>query len=95
MSSDSHSSFGFRPLLALLAPLTLLLTGCVGPDLIDRITRPRWGFCGTVVIVLDFVALFDLLGDGARGTTNKVLWSLLIIFFPVGGVVLYFLLGRE
>ncbi len=94
MSSDSRSSFGLRPLLALLAPLTLLLTGCGGPDLIDRITRPRWGFCGTVVIVLDLVALFDLL-DERRGTVNKVLWALLIIFFPVGGVILYFLFGRE
>mgnify|MGYP006280952367 CR=1 FL=1 len=82
-------------LLAVLAPLSLLLTGCGGPDLIDRITQPHWGFCGTLIIILDLVAIFDLLGDEHRETTGKVLWTLLIVFFPVGGVILYFLFGRE
>jgi hypothetical protein len=58
-------------------------------------SRPRWGFCGTLVIVLDLVALVDLLGDEMRETTSKVIWTLLIVFFPVGGVILYFLLGRD
>ena len=79
----------------LLVPLTILLTGCGGPDLIDRLSQPRWGFCGTLVIILDLVALFDLLGDETRSVTGKVLWALLIVFFPVGGVILYFLFGRE
>jgi hypothetical protein len=73
----------------------VLLTGCGGPDLIDRLSRPRWGLCGTLIIVLDLVAIVDLLGDEARSTTGKVLWTLLIVFFPVGGVILYFLFGRE
>jgi hypothetical protein len=79
----------------LLVPLALLLAGCGGPDLIDRISQPRWGLCGTLIIVLDLVAIVDVAGDEARSTTNKVLWALLIIFFPVGGVILYFLFGRE
>jgi hypothetical protein len=79
----------------LLVPLAVLLAGCGGPDLIDRISQPRWGLCGTLVIVLDIVALVDLIGDEARSTTGKVLWTLLIVFFPVGGVILYVLFGRE
>jgi hypothetical protein len=79
----------------LLVPLAVLLAGCGGPDLIDRISQPRWGLCGTLIIVLDLVALVDLVGDEGRSTLNKVLWALLIIFFPVGGVILYFLFGRE
>jgi hypothetical protein len=79
----------------LLVPLAVLLTGCGGPDLIDRISQPRWGLCGTLIIVLDLVALFDLLGEEGRTTLNKLLWALLIIFFPVVGVILYFLFGRE
>ena len=79
----------------LLVPLAVLLTGCGGPDLIDRISQPRWGLCGTLIIVLDLVALIDLIGDEGRSTVNKLLWALLIIFFPVGGVILYFLFGRE
>jgi len=94
MSSDSRSPALLR-LAAVLTPLALLLTGCGGPDLIDRMSRPRWGFCGTLIIVLDIVALIDLLGDETRETTGKVIWTLLIVFFPVGGVILYFLFGRD
>lgn len=70
------------------------LASCGGPNLVERITSPRWGFCGTLVIVLDIVALVDLLGDDGRTTANKVLWSLAILFMPILGVVLYFAFGR-
>lgn len=87
--------FSLRPLLvAVLAPLTVLLTGCGGPTLFDRLGTANWGLCGTIVIVLDLVALVDLLRDGERETTSTVIWALLIIFFPVGGVILYFIFGR-
>lgn len=95
ISSEPRSPLVHRVLVALLVPLTVLLNGCGGPDLIDRLSQPQWGFWGTVVVVLDLVALFDLLGDETRSTTTKVLWALLIIFFPVGGVILYFLFGRD
>jgi len=96
MSTDaSFRSLPTRLLLPLFVSLPVLLTGCGGPDLIDRLVQPRWGFCGTLIVVLDLVAIFDLLGDEARGTLNKVLWILLIIFFPLGGIILYFLFGRE
>jgi len=91
MSASSRSGF-YR---VLLVPLAVLLTGCGGPDLIDRLSQPRWGLCGTLIIVLDLVAIVDLIGDEGRSTLNRVLWTLLIVFFPVGGVILYFLFGRE
>ena len=84
-----------RLLLSLLVPLSLLLGGCGGPDLIDRLSQPRWGICGTLVVVLDIVAIVDVLGDEGRGTVNKILWTLFVILFPIGGVILYFLFGRE
>ena len=96
MSADASSRpLSSRLLLPLLASASVLLAGCGGPDLIDRMAQPRWGLCGTVVVVLDLVAIVDVLGDEARASLNKVLWILLVIFFPVGGVILYFLLGRE
>lgn len=79
----------------LLAPLAVLLTGCGGPNLFERMSSSYWGFGGTLVIVLDLIALVDLLGDEGRSTTNRVVWTLLIVFFPIGGVILYFLLGRD
>ncbi|MFB6249317.1 MAG: PLD nuclease N-terminal domain-containing protein [Salinibacter sp.] len=88
-------SFRSRFYRVLLVPLAVVLTGCGGPDLLDRLSQPQWGLCGTLIIVLDLVAIVDVAGDEARSTTNKLLWALLVIFFPVGGVILYFLLGRE
>lgn len=83
-----------RVLLAVLVPLSLLLTGCGGPDLIDRLSQRQWGFCGTIIVILDIVALVDLLGGDAYDTTGQVIWTVLIVFFPVGGIVLYALFGR-
>lgn len=94
MSTNTRSLLA-RPVLALLAPLALLLTGCGGPNLIERMSRPTWGFVGTIVIVADIIALIDLLGDEHRGTASTVVWALLIVFMPVLGVLLYFFLGRE
>ncbi len=96
MPTENQFSSAVRPLLfAVLAPLAVLLTGCGGPNLFERMSAPYWGFCGTVIIILDLVALVDLIGDEARDMTSKIIWALLIIFFPVGGVILYFLFGRE
>ena len=96
MSLLSSRASGRSPLLlALLAPLSLLLTGCGGPDLIERLQQPQWGLCGTIIVVLDIVALIDLLGGDDYEAGGKVLWSLLIVFFPILGVLLYFFVGRD
>lgn len=79
---------------ALLTLVALLFAGC-GPNLLDRMRSPYWGFCGTIIIILDIIALVDLLGDDSRDFGNKVLWTLLILFFPVGGLILYFFFGRD
>ena len=94
MASESRSPVLLR-LFVLLTPLALLLTGCGGPNLVERITQPRWGCCGTLYIILAVVAIIDLLGDEARDTTSRTVWVLLIVFFPLGGAILYLLFGRE
>ena len=45
-----------------------------------------------IILVLDIIALVSLLKSGAD-TGTKVLWALLIIFLPVIGMILYFLMG--
>lgn len=96
MTSERSSALPLRPgLVALLAPLTILLTGCSDQNLIELLSLGNWGFWATVTIFLDLVALVDLLGDGTKSTTNRVIWTLLIVFAPVVGVVLYFIFGRE
>ena len=78
---------------AALGMLTLLLAGC-GPNLFERIDR-FWtlGCCGTVVVVLDVIALVELAGS-TRSLGNKLLWAFIIIFFPVLGCILYYFFGR-
>ncbi|MFT7636446.1 MAG: asparagine N-glycosylation enzyme membrane subunit Stt3 [Candidatus Omnitrophota bacterium] len=49
---------------------------------------------GFVVFVLNILAIFDIV-KGNHDTVKKVLWILLIIFLPVLGLVLYYLLGRS
>ena len=96
MLDETRLTSTVRPLLlAVLAPLTVLLSGCSGPNLIERLSTANWGFWGTVIIVLDLVALVDLLGDGTRSTTSRVVWVLLIVFMPILGVILYFVIGRD
>lgn len=73
--------------------VTLVLAGC-GPNLFERVGN-FWtlGCCGTVIVILDIIALVELAGSG-KTTGNKVLWALLIIFFPVVGCILYYFFGR-
>ena len=49
---------------------------------------------GLIVLVLDIVAIFSLLG-GRASTVHKVLWIVLIVLFPCFGVFLYYLIGRS
>ncbi|MEP0546538.1 MAG: PLD nuclease N-terminal domain-containing protein [Rhodothermales bacterium] len=77
--------------LAVLSLLALLLAGCAGGNLIELIGRPwAWGPCTLIIVILDIVALVGLWQSG-RSTGDKVLWTLLIVFFPVGGLILYYL----
>lgn len=73
---------------------TLVLAGC-GPNLVDRIGN-FWTLscCGAIIVILDVIALVELAGS-AKSTGNKVLWALLIIFFPVLGCILYYFFGRS
>ncbi|HTB33787.1 MAG TPA: PLDc N-terminal domain-containing protein [bacterium] len=49
---------------------------------------------GLLVLVLDILAILQI--AQARGrTTKKVLWILLILFLPVLGLILWYLLGRD
>lgn len=83
-----------------LAPIALALTGllvlagCSGPNLFDRVGS-FWGYglCSAVVVILDVVAILEIAGkDWTFG--RKLLWALLIVFFPVGGLLLYWFFAR-
>ena len=80
---------------ALLGMMTVLLTGCGGTNLPDRLGNSwGFGFCGLIILILDIIALVEIFGSN-RDTTSKVLWCLLIFFFPILGIIIYYLFGRE
>ena len=79
--------------LFLLGLVPLLLTGCGGPNLIDRVTGPVGGVCGLIIVILDIVALLNV-WQSSRSEGDKILWTLLIVFFPVGGLILYYLFAK-
>jgi hypothetical protein len=51
------------------------------------------GLLYLVVLVLDIIAIFDCLKSNAD-TVKKLLWILVILFVPLVGMLLYFLLAR-
>lgn len=73
--------------------MAIFVSGC-GGNLINRVDN-FWslGCCGGVIVILDIIALLEIAGADRSGA-NKVLWALLIIFFPLGGLILYYFFGR-
>jgi hypothetical protein len=56
---------------------------------------PLWfsPLLGLVIFVLDIIAIVDVLKSKADAG-NKLIWLLVILFLPVVGMILYFLMGR-
>jgi len=52
------------------------------------------GLLSLVILVLDIVAIIDVL-KSSMSTGKKVLWVLLILILPVIGLLLYFFIGRK
>ena len=52
------------------------------------------GIAARIVLVLDIIAIVDIL-KGSADTVSKALWIILILILPVIGMVLYFLIGKK
>jgi hypothetical protein len=53
-----------------------------------------YGLLGLVVLVLDIFAIVDCVKSNSD-TGKIVLWVVLILFLPILGMILYFLVGRS
>ena len=49
---------------------------------------------GLVVLVLDIIAIMDCLKSD-KDTGKKALWIILILFLPIVGLILYYLVGKK
>ena len=52
------------------------------------------GILGLLVLVLDIIAIVDVL-KSSMDTGKKALWIILVLILPVIGMVLYFLIGKK
>ena len=52
------------------------------------------GLLGLVLLIFNIVAIIGVLKSSHSGG-KKIIWILVILFLPVLGLVLYYLLGRK
>lgn len=50
------------------------------------------GILGLIVLILDIIAIINIFGSRAS-TGAKVLWTLLILFLPLIGLIIWFVAG--
>lgn len=50
---------------------------------------------GIITLALWIYGIYDVLKGSVSGNTSKILWLIVIIIFPIVGVILYFLLGKD
>jgi len=46
-------------------------------------------------VILWVYAIADIVRGSLSGNSNKILWLIIVIFFPVVGALLYLLLGKK
>ncbi len=52
------------------------------------------GLIGLIILVLDIVAILDC-WKTLTEQGKKILWTILILIFPLVGLILYYLIGKK
>lgn len=73
------------PSVALLLPLTVLVSSCARFNADGSLTL--WAYA---LLALDVLALLDVFRQPWT-IGKKVLWAAVIFFFPLGGLIIYYL----
>ncbi|MBD3173642.1 MAG: hypothetical protein GF320_00565 [Armatimonadia bacterium] len=60
----------------------------------ELITSIGGGICGLIWLALCIWAVISIVGSAASALA-KALWILLVFFFPVVGLIIWFLLGPK
>lgn len=85
MRTSLSNLLGRLPIAALLLPLLMFATSCSRQDMNGRTT-----IFGVIILILDVLALFDVFRQPWE-IGKKILWAAIIFFFPLGGLILYYL----
>jgi uncharacterized membrane protein len=55
----------------------------------------RYGsLIGLIILIIDILAIVAIF-KSSRDTMSKLLWTLLILLFPLGGLLIYYFFGRK
>lgn len=54
----------------------------------------EYSLLGVIIVVLDIVAIISIL-FGHGSPKHKVLWTVLVLVFPILGLIFYYLFGRS
>jgi hypothetical protein len=49
---------------------------------------------GLVILILDIVAIIEIFKSG-KDLIAKLLWTILILLFPLVGIIIYYFFGRS
>ncbi|KAI8637003.1 hypothetical protein BD408DRAFT_69756 [Parasitella parasitica] len=61
----------------------------------DNMLQYSGGLVGLIILILDLIVIFEVINSN-RSISGKLGWSLLVFFFPIVGLILYFLFsGRN
>lgn len=52
------------------------------------------GFFGLIILILDVLAIIKVMNSGAS-TGGKLIWTLIIIFLPILGLIAWYLAGPK
>lgn len=53
------------------------------------------GFWGLLILIADLYAIISVIQSGGTSTGKKVVWTLLILFLPVLGFIIWWLAGPK
>jgi hypothetical protein len=54
-----------------------------------------WSILALAALVFWIIALVSILRNDFKGTNDKLIWILVVIFMPMIGSILYFTIGRK
>lgn len=86
-----RSRLRFLPALT-LGVLAFTLAGCANGNFGEMVMSGPGSLCGLLVVIIDIWA-FIKIAQSHQDTLSKVLWALLVFFFPVGGFLIWYFFG--
>ncbi len=64
-------------------------------SLLDYFTNPFASIGTFIWVIILFVVIKNIWQSENRGGTDKILWTALVFFFPVVGVIVWWLFGGK